>query len=71
VSGKRSVGRDNDPPIVGLQTVVGIMDWSKGRYLPKRTAEGPCNWHIRVDLRDVCGVGDLSNDTFNDDNVAV
>jgi hypothetical protein len=23
VSGKRSAGRDNDPPIVGLQTMVG------------------------------------------------
>jgi hypothetical protein len=31
VSGKRSVGRDNDPPIIGLQTMVGIADRSKGR----------------------------------------
>ena len=29
-SEKRSVGRDNDPPIIELQTMVGIADWPKG-----------------------------------------
>ncbi len=32
MSGKRSAGRDNDPPIVGLQIVVGITDGSKGNH---------------------------------------
>jgi hypothetical protein len=40
-------------------------------HLPERTAGGPCNWHVRVDLRNVCRVGDLRNNTLNDANVAV
>jgi hypothetical protein len=51
--------------------VVSIVVWSKRYHLPERPAEGPCNWHISVDLGDVRRVGDLRNNTFDDANVAV
>ena len=47
------------------------MDRSNGCHLPERPAKGPCNWHIRIDLRDVRRVCDLRNNTFDDANVAI
>lgn len=43
----------------------------RATHLPERPAEVPRNWHVRVHLRNVCRVGDLCNNTFNDANVAV
>lgn len=71
VSGKRSVGRDNDPPIVGLECGWYWRPMQRATHLPERPAEVPRNWHVRVHLRNVCRVGDLCNNTFNDANVAV
>lgn len=43
----------------------------KAPHLPECPADGPRNGHISIDLRKVCGVGDLGDDTFHDANVAI